>query len=813
MTQARLLLIVMLLGLSACGGGTSGSAAPQSNLGASSAQASSSSLQVVSSLSSSLQVVSSLSSSLQVVSSLSSSASSSQAPLVLQPITRENTPYMVAGVIDAFDLALNMPSMLKELVGQIGLLTDGQYSVACDGGGSYSLAISNGHRTVTETFDDCKSDTDILSGQRHVNVLEKGSGSSQVLIQFDNLNTRSANDPSVYTEFFGSIEYEGEIDDAVDVDRLFQVNLNVYINDSMEGIVSLQDARFQLKYNGSESFFPDKFLSEQSYAGKISWLGKGVANFEFNANENAIVIAGSTDAIAKAVYDKEFFIYWDAQNDDAVEAQLFIPSWEASLDALTTGDRKIVPSGIDGLILENKSLYMSRGQSYEIDLRRALTHSSISLLDYELIVDGNSATSADWSQPELGRFLLNFNSNTEDKTYNLIFRVRDTDKNNTYDLPISFFVGSDFDGDAVPNKYDDDDDNDTVKDISDLYPFDSTEAADTDNDGIPDNQDIDADSDGVPNFADASPLDASNCLTSQTCYAYLRVKPIFLDKDGVLYFESYQSNLTGNSPRTYLPRLDTTTGNFLPLVKLPGSFQNKNLYEPEKRKIYTSDGNNIYITDLVTMQTSPFFQNDRALSIKYVENNHIVIGRSVYGGSSGLSIESYNLDGQMISSLPGDDRLYPVVPPKYARYCDSATTSDAQGNLFLHKNLSESTCSNTVRKISADNKYIYRSGGADESGIYSTLDGSLLIPIPNQSQLYWVASGYVLHNQYGDGVMELHNESGALVQTFSISDTEFFMGLYTNDTRIVLQTLTSESGRTNIRVFDESLTLLGTYGY
>lgn len=794
MTQVKLLLTVIFLGLSACGGGgSSGSAPPQGTVGSSSAQTNSSSP--------------------QVMSSLSSGASSSQTPLVLQPITRENTPYMVAGVVDAFDIALDMPSMLKELLGQIGLLSDGQYSVACDGGGSYSLTISNGHRNATETYDDCKSDMDILSGQRHVSILEKGSGSSQVLIQFDDLNVQSADDRSVYTELSGRIEYEGEIDDAFDADRLFQVKLNISISDSLQGAVLLQDAEFQLKYNISESFFPDKYLSEQSYAGKISWLDKGVANFKFNDDENAIVITGSTNATAKAVYDNELFLYWDAQNDGAADAQLFIPAESTLSDALMAGNSQILPSSIDGLILENNSLYISRGQSYEIDLRKTLTHSSISLLDYELIVDGNAAASADWSQPELGKFLLNFSSNIEDKTYNLIFRVRDTNEKNTYDVPISFFVGSDFDGDKVPNKYDDDDDNDTVKDISDLYPFDSAEAADTDNDGTPDNQDVDADSDGVPNFADASPLDASNCLTSQTCYAYWKVKPIFLDKDGVLYFESYQSNLTSNLLRTYLPRLDTTTGTFLPLVKLPGAFKYENLYEPGNQKIYSQDGNNMYVTDLVAMQTSLFFQNDRMFSIKYVENNHIVIERSVYNGSSGLFIESYNLDAQMISSLPSDDRLYPVVPPKYAMYCDSATTSDSQGNLFLHKNTSESTCSNAVRKISSDNRHIYRSGGVDESGIYSIMDGSLLIPVPSQSQLYWVASSYVLHNQYGDGVVKLHNESGVLMQTFSISNAEFFMGLYTNDTRIVLQTRTSESGRTNIRIFDETLTLLGTYEY
>ncbi len=56
---------------------------------------------------------------------------------------------------------------------------------------------------------------------------------------------------------------------------------------------------------------------------------------------------------------------------------------------------------------------------------------------------------------------------------------------------------------------DTDDDNDGVDDVSDAFPFDSTESADNDLDGIGDNADLDDDNDGVNDDQDEFPFDAS----------------------------------------------------------------------------------------------------------------------------------------------------------------------------------------------------------------------------------------------------------------------------------------------------------------
>ncbi len=65
------------------------------------------------------------------------------------------------------------------------------------------------------------------------------------------------------------------------------------------------------------------------------------------------------------------------------------------------------------------------------------------------------------------------------------------------------------DGDDFGNLCDDDDDNDSVLDINDSHPFDSTESSDLDGDGIGDNSDDDIDGDGTDNIEDAYPLDPS----------------------------------------------------------------------------------------------------------------------------------------------------------------------------------------------------------------------------------------------------------------------------------------------------------------
>lgn len=814
----RSLILLAITGLIACGGGGGGGGGS----GGSSPSPAGSSVGGTNS-----------SSSLSSAPFSSSRTSSSQISLVLQPITRESAPYLVAGVIDAFDLAVSMPSLLKELMSEVSLLNDGQYTLPCVGGGTYSLAISNNRRIVTETYLNCTSDGDILSGQRHVDVLRKGETTSQVLIQFDNLNIQSASDSSVFTVISGDVEYEGEIDDAFDTDRFFQVELNVSVDDSAEGTIFLQGVEFQLRYTSIESFFPNKFLTEQAYAGKISWLGKGAANFEYSANQNAIMFTGSTDAVAKAVYNNELFIFWDVQGDGVAEAQLFIPDENSLLDALSAAGGKIVPSGVDGLILENNSLYMSRGKTYEVDIRKTLTHSGISLLDYQLIVDGNTDASSDWDEIEPGKFLLNFASNTEDKTYNLIFRARGTDEQDTYDIPVNFFVGSDYDNDQIPDAVDDDDDNDQVVDELDLYPFNEYESADSDADGIADNRDADADNDGVPNLADSRPLDPTNCSSNisspvNTCYSdqWSSKAPWFMDKQGVIYFEPYRADFGVRSLNYYIYRLNASTGQYLDPIRMA---VNNATYLPSIDKIlYRVDIDELQLIDLKTLESSFLLKNEQPFSVNYVEPNHIVITVIRDRASVTTYAEAYDFSGQLISSrsVYNNDRQVPVVAPLYVKPdCPAAITSDFSGNLvLLTTNNFPSSCSYAEDDVlvSPSKQWFYRrsqesaSGGIfampehHQGGIFSTFNDSAVISIPAVDLFRWVGEGYVLMEQ---NVLTSYDSSGAPIASYSSGGDQTVLHLFTNRERIVLITRPSDSLKTIIRVFDNQFNQLNIYEY
>ncbi len=67
---------------------------------------------------------------------------------------------------------------------------------------------------------------------------------------------------------------------------------------------------------------------------------------------------------------------------------------------------------------------------------------------------------------------------------------------------------TDFDNDGIPDRDDNDDDNDGFADITDAFPFNATEWLDSDSDHIGNNADGDDDNDGVADSEDVFPLDA-----------------------------------------------------------------------------------------------------------------------------------------------------------------------------------------------------------------------------------------------------------------------------------------------------------------
>ncbi len=804
----HVILAFLTVALIGCGGGGSSSGEQVSQ------QPSSSSAHVVASSSSLNKSQSNFS-----VSSQGSSASGLN-PIQLQPVTRENTPYLTAAVFNIFDFVVFLYQEQSALLADIELLSDGSFSMNCDSG-KLTLIVEGAKSKITMNYDDCVQDGAFASGRWIIEILNSGVAEPfKVQWHWIDFKTYDLAWPDEYEQLNIDALYTGKVKASYDNDQQFTVSFNGQIYDSTQGSLEVEKASFSLGYsNFRDDSIIYKFGDGESYSGRINWVGKGAADFNYS-NEKVFSLRGATAATGFATLADGLRLTWDEQNDGVPEAQLFYSGSEKTdlSEIIFNGSNKIELSGKNNEIFYSLPKYMSRGETYTVDIGDALTHTSLSLLDFDVKVDGRSDPNGDWTQPEAGKFVFSFPDNSEDQTYNLVFFAHDTSGKNTYEIPISFFVGSDFDQDGIPDRYDDDDDNDSVADVLDGYPLDNTESADTDNDGVADNQDSDADADGVPNFADANPLDGSNCLSQASCHAYSYSGPLFLDKNGVLYFEGYLSKLNVMESRTYVPRFDSNAGEFMTPLQMPQGTLGRMLYEAQGHKIYFDVNKKIiYTMDLLTQKSLSFFQSNEFFAIEYVEPNHIVIGRQVYNGSDGLYIESYNFNGGLISSMPANDRLYPVIPYKYATYCNSALTSGLSGNLFLYTNTMENTCSSYsvgARKISTDGSRIYRSDHPAGNGIYSMSDGSLLVSIPSFPRFYWVANGYVLHDpNVTPQKIELYDEAGSLIQSFSIPDTEFFLGLYTTDTRIVLRTSVSESGRNNIRTFDAALSLLNTHGY
>ena len=82
--------------------------------------------------------------------------------------------------------------------------------------------------------------------------------------------------------------------------------------------------------------------------------------------------------------------------------------------------------------------------------------------------------------------------------------IQHTGTNQTVEISLLGFFGSDFDSDGIADTVDEDDDNDGTLDVDDVFPLDATETLDTDGDGIGNNADTDDDDDGLTDVDELS---------------------------------------------------------------------------------------------------------------------------------------------------------------------------------------------------------------------------------------------------------------------------------------------------------------------
>jgi hypothetical protein len=235
-----------------------------------------------------------------------------------------------------------------------------------------------------------------------------------------------------------------------------------------------------------------------------------------SVNENEVTLN-----LSKAVNAGYYLEHFNTQYDQPI-AQYMIPEsipiyYEVSNQAgEVVYEGSFTPYndrlGVDEVLEDTKVVIKNL---YNIDEPLTLTQKSLSFS--ELVTQTNSyqLTFEPISFKFLGDPILDTdNDGVEDKY--------DTDDDNdgipdiTDQFPLDNTESADFDLDGIGNNTDTDDDNDGIPDITDQFPLDNTESADFDLDGIGNNTDTDDDGDGIEDSADAFPLDPSESIDTDS---------------------------------------------------------------------------------------------------------------------------------------------------------------------------------------------------------------------------------------------------------------------------------------------------------
>lgn len=151
----------------------------------------------------------------------------------------------------------------------------------------------------------------------------------------------------------------------------------------------------------------------------------------------------------------------------------------------------VADAGNDLIIVEGTPIALNGSGTTDNNGILGLTYSWTSIIDGSTITLDGENPSYTFEIP--GTYVITLNASDEAGNWDI-----DT---------IVVFTLPDADRDGISNTDDTDDDNDTIVDTEDAFPFDPNEDTDTDGDGVGDNADNDDDGDGVSDSDDEFPLD------------------------------------------------------------------------------------------------------------------------------------------------------------------------------------------------------------------------------------------------------------------------------------------------------------------
>lgn len=744
-------------------------------------------------------------------SSQSSTQTSSQqsSAISLKTMTRQTAPVMAGAFIDAFNYVINLPSEAYKELSLSQSLKDGTTNFDCDKGKG-SIKISNNGLLIEEHYQNCTADGSEVSGDRTVSITDiNQTEGATVEYTFKNLNIKSNDQSTPEQTWNGTTRYIGDTYFNLDSDSTFDAYVNLVIDDARDGRLTIKNLHVQQDYNprsrNINTYFNNSLLNLKSISGEL--IVNDIHGTQIEFSQQKIVIKDSNNASISIANTSEFYslqvmLAWDANNDGITDASVALPI-ESGLsetedysvtDMIAKGEHKVslFPNANANInpIHEGSQLYMVRGNTIDVYLANSFTHASASLLHYEL--NSKASNGNEWEQLEAGHFRLKFESNIEDKNYDLVFTAIDSEGNKSSEIHSKIYVGTDTDKDGAPDVSDNDDDNDGYSDIYDRFPLDRTESHDTDGDSIGDNLD--------PDFGDS----------------IKEGKLWLLDKHGVLFYKPIRgtSFVSGRNVE-YSKRWNTKTSTFLPHLEIKNDSLEEGTYDKTKNRFYYTNETISYF-DLNTLEDKLFLpKRDDAnvfdrIYVSFITENYVVTS---YSSGITKTIESYDHSANLISSIPGTGDQDPilVLPPPLAAVCQPSITTDIAGELYQVSNATgnrSAYCSFISPKASLDGQYVYkRSGNIGNqldriAGIY-TVDG-ILVSALSATRVYWLSSGMVDVNDAG---VTLYNTQGIILKQFNFNSGETLLDTVNNDDEIVFS-LKLASGEIRILALDSNLNVI-----
>lgn len=452
-------------------------------------------------------------------------------------LTRKNSSPYAGAVYDLVAFGSTGASHWRQLLSEP--LSDGNFSEACDSGGEVKLEVSSQGQKIREKYYKC-TEYDYSTGSEYTLngtvTTEVGKPSpeetSVISTYEDYAITRNTGERET-VNLTSTIRYTaGEPAYSSPTD----VSLSGRIESDSDGLLEID--RFKFTFTANYEFL-NWYDSPVLPTGRISYNRNGFAEIS-TGEDDSVRLSG----LGEAFLDIRFSAYYEGMNIHYFQnAHTPSASLHVSRNKLLNNEADFYGTGQS--IPYRTTTYTTANDSWQDDgiLRGPMQHIPIEfsvlqnffdpgaqLLDFEVAVDSIvedldradlENIALDLSQLNEGDYSLHYDQrgtvtlqhNFSGERYIYTLRIRAKNSDGAYspqDLLVEIHIKGDNDGDLELDILDPDDDNDGIEDYRDAFPYDPAEHNDNDGDGIGDIADTDDDNDDIVDTEDFYPNNA-NC--------------------------------------------------------------------------------------------------------------------------------------------------------------------------------------------------------------------------------------------------------------------------------------------------------------